>query len=138
MNEVTIKIVGVQTTFDGEESTIELITEGKHYEKNGNIFLVYDESKLSGMEGSTTTLKIEDKKIMMKRFGKNESKLMFEKGKRHKTEYKTPYGNMDMEIVTNKINIEKNEKGLKKLDLSYRMSVSRNTELKNKLSISVI
>ncbi len=141
MSQVMLKIVGTQTSLDGEENTIELVTEGKYYEKNESIYLVYDESELSGMEGSTTTLKIDDdknRKVMMKRFGTNESKLIFEKGVRHKSTYKTMYGNMDMEIVTNQIVLVKDEIGLKKLDLSYRISVSGDTEMKNKLTIDVI
>lgn len=141
MSDVTLKVVGTQTSLDGEENTIEMMTQGKYYEKNGSIFLVYDESELSGMEGSTTTLKIDDektRKVMMKRFGSNESKLVFEKGIRHKSIYRTMYGDMDMEVVTSQIILVKDEKGLKKLDLSYRISVAGDTEMKNKLTVDVI
>lgn len=141
MADVTLKVVGTQTTLDGEENTIEMMTQGKYYEKNGSIFLVYDESELSGMEGSTTTIKIDDdknRKVMMKRFGSNESKLLFEKGKRHRSIYRTMYGDMDMEVVTSQIILVKDEKGLKKLDLSYRISVAGDTEMKNKLTIDLI
>lgn len=138
MTQVTLKIIGTQTTFEDEENIIEMITQGKYYEKNGSMFLVYDESELSGMEGSTTTLKIDNQKVMMKRFGSNESKLIFEKGKRYKSAYKTMYGQMDMEVVTTHIDIKKSEEGLKKLDLSYKLNVSPNTEMKNHLSIDII
>lgn len=141
MSEVTLRIVGTQTTLDGEENTIEMMTQGKYYEKNGSIFLVYDESELSGMDGSTTTLKIDDdknRKVMMKRFGANESKLVFEKGIRHRSMYRTMYGNMDMEVVTSQIILVKDEKGLKKLDLSYRISIAGDTEMKNKLVVDII
>lgn len=141
MSDVTLKVVGTQTSLDGEKNTIEMITQGKYYEKNGSIFLVYDESELSGMEGSTTTLKIDDektRKVMMKRFGANESKLVFEKGKRHKSIYRTMYGDMDMEVVTSQIILVKDEEGLKKLDLSYRISVAGDTEMKNKLTVDLI
>lgn len=142
MNMVTLKIVGSQTSLDGEENVIEMMTEGKYYEKNGSMFLVYDESELSGMEGSTTTLKIDDKEnrqVMMKRFGNNQSKLIFEKGIRHKTLYQTLYGAMDMEVLTSQIILVKDEeKSLKKLDLSYKLCVAGDTELKNKLTIDII
>ena len=141
MSDVTLKVVGTQTSLDGEENVIEMITQGKYYEKNGSIFLVYDESELSGMEGSTTTLKIDDdeeRKVMMKRFGSNESKLIFEKGKRYKSIYRTMYGDMDMEVVTSQIILVKDEEGLKKLDLSYRISVAGDREMKNKLTVDII
>lgn len=138
MTQVTLKIVGTQKTFDGEENTIELITQGKYYEKSDSTFLVYDESEISGMEGSTTTLKIEDEKIMMKRFGSNESKLIFEKGEKHKTSYATVYGEMEMEVITSQINIKKNEEGLKKIDLSYKLNISQNIAMENTLSIDIL
>ena len=141
MSDVTLKVVGTQTSLDGEKNTIEMITQGKYYEKSGSIFLVYDESELSGMEGSTTTLKIDDgdkRKVMMKRFGSNESKLIFEKGSRHKSIYRTMYGDMDMEVVTSQIILVKDEEGLKKLDLSYRISVAGDREMKNKLTVDII
>lgn len=138
MTQVILKITGTQETLDGEENTIELVTEGKYYEKSGSIFLVYDESEISGMEGSTTTLKIEDEKVMMKRFGSSESKLIFEKGVRHKSSYVTMYGAMDMEVIASKIDIEKDNDVLKKIDLSYKLNVSQNTEIKNTLSIDVL
>ena len=141
MSQVMLKIVGTQASLDGESNTIEMMTEGKYYVKNGSIYLVYDESELSGMEGSTTTVKIDDdkdRKVMMKRFGSNESKLIFEKGIRHKSTYRTMYGDMDMEVVTSQIILVKDEENLKKLELSYRLSVAGETELKNKLTIDII
>ncbi len=137
-NEVRLKIRGTQITPDGEKDTIELITEGKCYEKNNCTFLVYDESEISGMEGSTTTLKIEDTKIMMKRFGAAESKLIFEKGVKHISVYQTMYGNMDMEVTTSQIDIKKDKRGLKKINLSYKLGVCGNTNIKNKLSVEVM
>lgn len=138
MTQVTLKILGTQKTFDGEENTIELITQGKYYEKSDSIFLVYDESEISGMEGSTTTLKIENEKIMMKRFGSSESKLVFEKNEKHRTSYATIYGEMEMEVVTSEINIKKNEEVLEKIDLSYKLNISQNIEMENTLSIDIL
>lgn len=138
MKEITLKITGTQITPDGEKDTIELVTQGKYYKKNSCIFLVYDESEISGMEDCTTTLKIGDDQIMMKRFGAAESKLIFEKGIRHKTMYGTAYGNMEMEVTTSKIHIEEDEKGLKKLDLCYRLNVCGNAEMKNELCIEIL
>ena len=75
---------------------------------------------------------------MMKRFGSNQSKLIFEKGIRHKMVYRTVYGNMDMEVITSRIDIKKDEKGLKKIELLYKLNVSQNAAIKNQLSIHVL
>lgn len=138
MNEVTLKIKGTQRSPAGDTDEIEMITIGKCYKKNDCYFLVYDETEISGMEGSTTTLKIEDSKIMMKRFGKNESKLVFEHKTTHKTVYQTIYGNMDMEVTTDQIEIESHTDGIEKIYISYRLKMSGNTASKNTLSIDII
>ena len=138
MNQVKLKIKGTQITPDGEKDTIELTTQGKCYEKNDCTFLVYDESEISGMQGSTTTLKISDEKVTMKRFGANESKLIFEKGVKHISVYQTMYGNMDMEVVTTQIDIKKDKRGLKKINLSYKLGVCGNADIKNKLCVEVM
>lgn len=139
MKNVMLKIKGKQTNIEGEENIIELITEGKLYNKNGSYYLVYDETEISGMEGSTTTLKIQGQKISMKRFGNNSSNLIFEKGQRHRTEYMTAYGDMTLEVMTDKINVNiSSETGKGNIDLLYRLNLSDNMESNNHLTIDIM
>lgn len=138
MKAVKVSIKGTQVDVDGEKNIIEFITEGKFYIKNDSYYIVYDESELSGMEGSTTTLKIKDNIVSMKRFGSNNSKLIFEKGIKHKTEYETMYGIMDMEVATNNMEVKLLEEGKGTIDLSYKMNISGMVESYNTLSIQII
>ncbi|WP_425446247.1 DUF1934 domain-containing protein [Dethiothermospora halolimnae] len=137
MKEVTLRILGEQKHTDGEKNDIELTTLGKFYKKNDIYYIVYDESELSGMEGSTTTLKIEGSKISMKRFGNNNSKLTFEQGKKHRTSYQTPYGNMLMEVVTRTVDLDISDKGKGNINLDYRLSIGGEVESRNRLSIKI-
>lgn len=138
MKDVMLKIKGKQKSLEGEESVIELITEGKFYNKNGAYYLVYDESEISGMEGSTTTLKIQGQKVSMKRFGNNTSKLIFEKGKKHVSEYETMYGDMTMEVMTNDLDINISGAGKGSIDLSYRLNILDSLESNNHLTIDIM
>ncbi len=138
MREVKIKIIGKQIDYSGEEDTIELVTEGKFYKKSRAYYLVYDESEISGMEGFTTTLKIEQNKVIMKRFGPSNSNLIFEKGIKHKSDYHTAYGDMDIEVLTNKIDININDTGKGSINLEYKLNISSTVQSNNKLSISVM
>ncbi|WP_066506322.1 DUF1934 domain-containing protein [Abyssisolibacter fermentans] len=138
MKDVKVKIVGKQTGLQGEENTIELITEGKFYKKNDIYYVVYDESEISGMQGSTTTLKIQEHKVQMRRFGTNSSKLIFEKGKKHVTDYITAYGEMTMEVLTNKLNMDISDNGKGKIEMSYRLNISKIAESANTLSIEIM
>lgn len=138
MKEVMLKIKGKQKSPEGEESIIELVTEGKFYNKNGAYYLVYDESEISGMEGSTTTLKIQGEKVSMKRFGANTSNLIFEKGRKHISEYETMYGDMTMEIMTNSLDINISDTGKGSIDLSYRLNIIDSLESSNQLTIDIM
>lgn len=138
MKNVILKIKGSQMPAGEEEDVIELMTEGKVYEKESATYLVYEESELSGMEGCTTTLKLMGDKIIMKRFGNATSQLVFEKGKRHVSNYSTPYGNFRMEILTKELeySIDENYKGT--ISLEYRMSLQGLSEGTNRLSIEIM
>lgn len=138
MKNVILKIKGTQTPTGSDEDNIELITEGKFYDKDNAKYLVYEESQLSGMEGCTTTLKITDNKVEMKRFGKATSQLVFEKGKRYVTNYSTPYGNFRMEILTKKLDLEISEDIKGGISLEYQISLQGLAEGTNKLDIEIM
>lgn len=108
MKNVMIRIIGrhISAGSSGDDR-IEFMTEGKAYLRSGSIFLVYEEGAASEMPYSRTTMKIDPAgKIRMKRFGKSsmsDSVMEFEKGKRHSSSYSTPYGPLEIEILTNKL-----------------------------------
>ena len=56
--DVIISLVGTQEN-DGEKDKIELITEGSMYKKGDSYYITYKESQLTGMEGTTTTVKVQ-------------------------------------------------------------------------------
>ena len=110
MKDITLKIVGNQLRGLEHEAdrdeTVEFITEGRFMKKGNAMYLIYDESELSGMEGCTTSLKITDGKVNMRRYGADagfETAIEFEEGKRWGGYYDTPYGPVKMEVLTNEI-----------------------------------
>ena len=73
MKDIMLKITGKQINRNNEieEDTVEFMTEGKLYKKNGSTYIVYEETEMSGLEGVKTTLRIDDASgdVKMKRFG---------------------------------------------------------------------
>ena len=51
MKDIMLKIIGKQVTSESEEEQLEFVTEGKYYVKGDSVYLLYDESEFSGMEG---------------------------------------------------------------------------------------
>ena len=138
MKNVMLKIEGVQLSADGEENIIEFMTEGKIYEKEKGMYIVYKESEICGMDGCTTTLKLFEGKITMKRFGTANSEMIFEKGKKHKSNYSTPYGAFDMVIVTKKLLYGITDQTKGSVYIEYAMDLQGMIQSKNALNISIM
>lgn len=136
--KIMLKIKTRQIDSKGETDDMELTTEGKYYEKNNVIYIVYEESEISGMEGTTTTLKILKDCVIMKRFGKTNSELIFEKGKRCKTKYKTIYGDLSMETLTKSVDIKSSSNSRNMdININYDINISGLFQGKNIISIKV-
>ena len=140
MKDITLKITGKQFSEENGEDQMEFITEGKMYERNGATYLVYEESEFSGMPGCKTTLKLTDERIRMKRIGRDAvvgAEFVFEKGKRFTSNYRTPYGDFSMEVLTNDVVNNLTDEGFGDIFIDYHVSLSGMTEGRNCLSIEV-
>lgn len=138
-----LKIVGKQLYgFSEEEDQLEFVTEGKFYETDNSVYLLYDESEFSGMEGCTTSLKITGDKVLMQRKGDAvplDTEIEFEKGKRFTGYYNTAFGAVEMEVLTNDVknNIDRKE-GRGTLDIDYHISLRGLSEGRSRLAIEIL
>lgn len=117
MKNIMLRIVGRHIGRDSsEDDRIEFVTECRAYEKNGSVYVLYDENEFSDMPGNRASLKIGRRgEIRLKRYGteKQAGNVMeFSKGKRFSSIYNTPYGPVEMEILTNRIVNEVNPDSL--------------------------
>ena len=69
MKDITLKITGKQCYDNHEEEQMEFVTDGKLYVRGGAIYIVYDESDVSGLSGCKTTLKVSGDSLKMRRIG---------------------------------------------------------------------
>lgn len=102
-NNVIISIKGVQSYPDTQSETIELVTEGRlEADGDAGYTLSYQESELTGLEGTLTTFQIEQGRITLMRVGEYNSQMVFEEGRRHLSMYNTPYGALSIGVNTQK------------------------------------
>ena len=66
---VIISVKGTQSTNNQVNIIMELVTEGKYYKKDEAYFITYDESEVTGMNGTTTTLMVTDDVVTLVRAG---------------------------------------------------------------------
>ncbi|ADK13308.1 MULTISPECIES: DUF1934 domain-containing protein [Clostridium] len=132
-------IIYVSSKQTDEEEPIEVVTPGSFYKKNDSYYAVYKETELSGMEGTTTTLKIKQDKFSLIRMGSTSTKMDFDKNKKNVSMYKTPYGTIELRIETNSLNINVDEQG-GDIMINYKISTAgqalKNTKLKVNIKVN--
>jgi uncharacterized beta-barrel protein YwiB (DUF1934 family) len=138
-NNVLVTVVGTQLDADGEENRIELVTTARYWKKNGVEYIIYHESAVSGLENTTTALKIYPERVALVRMGGIEQKQEFKVGEKSQSTYITPYGVMKMGILTNKLDISFNEAQgtVGTVDIHYDLEIDGRWQSANSLSITV-
>ena len=111
MKDVIISITGTQNDPNGEDNIIELETDGVFAYENGEGMLSYMESELTGLDGTKTSFSIGPMGVVMTREGSLNSRMVFEKGKKHNFLYETPFGSATMGVNTTNISVSLDEHG---------------------------
>lgn len=119
-----------------EKDLIEVVTPGEFCDVEGGFKVEYDETELSGMQGTKTTILIRKDSFDLIREGTTETRMEFVINKRTTSMYKTPYGVIDIEIDTRKLNINVNENG-GTISAVYILDMGGQSALKTNLNIEI-
>ena len=134
---VIISIKGKQSYENVEDETIELVTEGLlAKEGEGAYTLSYQESELTGLEGTLTTFQIEDGRVTLMRHGEVNSQMVFEEGRRHLSMYKTPYGALAEGIKTHSMDCRMDDHG-GSIEINYAIEIEHAVAGQNLFQIQV-
>ena len=125
-NNVVLSIRGTQTYAGQEPEVIELVTEGTMVFRDGGWNISYEESALTGLEGVTTTFRVEPGKVILTRTGKLQSEMIFEEGVPHDTLYQMAFGTLMMTVKATFVFFDIVPDG-GTIDLSYNLDIE-NTE----------
>lgn len=118
-----IHVLSSQPENDEKEDSIEVVTPGSFYKKDNDYYAVYEETEISGMEGTTTTLKIGENNFSLIRMGSTTTKMEFEKDKEKISMYSTPYGTLEINILTKELKINVDDTG-GEVFINYDMGIS--------------
>ena len=136
-NNALITLIGKHTV-DGEEDSFELTTAGKYKKQNGRYFVSYEGSEITGYDNTTTTLKIKDDYVSMIRFGKKmgSSQMIFEENKQYTGVYRTPHGNMTVDVFTNEMSVDMTDDG-GEVNLDYYVQLNSCQPVRNNLTVKI-
>ena len=134
--DVIISIKGVQRYENADPDTMELVTAGR-LEREGNSYtLSYQESELTGLEGTLTTFQIEPERITLMRVGEFNSQMVFQEGRRHMSMYNTPYGAMTIGVMGDSFESTLSDRG-GLLRFGYTLDIEATVASENTVSITV-
>ena len=121
MKKVMISITSTQDV-GGEVNSVELMTEGEYSYSPEKSELIYQESSITGMAGTTTTFTVEPDTVILTRVGTVTSQMLFRRGEKHLFLYETPYGNATMGIYTRRLERDIGE-GRGHVEIEYTLDV---------------
>ena len=122
MREIILSIRGQQRYEDQEAEVIELVTEGTMDFRDGGWDISYQESALTGLEGVTTTFRVEQGKVTLSRTGKLRSQMVFQQGVVHESLYQTEFGALMLALKSTRVFYDIVPDG-GVIDLVYRIEI---------------
>lgn len=137
MTESVIISVDSTQKFIGEEKqSIRIVTDGTMKMDGDTTYISYEESEISGMEGTTTTFEVKDNHVVLRRSGAVESEMVFEKGKKDISLYNVGFGAMTIGVQARRL---KNELGPQggRLEISYGIEIGEQVKGLNSFIVNV-
>ena len=122
--EILLSISGLHFV-DGEDGSVEVVTAGDYYTRGGKHYILYDEV-VEGMSGHTSNvIKIGENSLEITKKGLMNTRMVLEKGKRHRTVYQTPFGNIVIGLIGQELQVTETEE---KIDVRAEYVLEINEE----------
>lgn len=132
-----IDIRGTVVSDGNLPDVIEMTTAGRFYQKDGSYYITYKESEATGLDGVTTTLRVEgEDRVTLSRTGSQRSRLTLEKGRRHQSLYDTGFGMMMVGVSGCRIKSGLGDRG-GELVFNYTLDINSNTVSQNEVYVNV-
>lgn len=100
---VVLTVRGRQSYAGQEPEIIELVTEGVMELCQDGWEISYEESELTGLEGVTTTFRVEQGRVILTRSGQLNSHMVFQEGTSHDSLYQMPFGTLMLTVKATRV-----------------------------------
>ena len=119
---VILSLHSSQRYEEQEAEEMELVTEGTMEFRDGGWDISYVETELTGLEGVTTTFRVERNQLTLRRTGQLNSEMVFRQGFAHDSLYQMPFGALLMNVETTALFYDIVPDG-GSIDLAYRVTI---------------
>ena len=135
MKDVVISIHS-RNDLDGEEDTIDFVTDGLYTYDGEVACLTYLETEVTGMEGTRTSVMVLPDKVVVDRDGAVMSRMVFQEGLKNSFLYDTPYGSATMHMDTRGIRSRFDNNG-GKMEIEYLLDLEHAMVSRNRFQVTV-
>ncbi len=133
--EVLVSINGVQF-MDSDEDSMEVISPGEYYFRNGKHYIVYFEAIENSKSEVKNILKISQSSVELIKSGGYNVHLIFEKNKKNMSCYETDFGSFMLGFHSNNIEINNNDDEIN-VFIEYSVEMNYEHVSDNKLSMNI-
>ena len=132
---VVLTLTGCQRDPEGGETVTKLSAAGEYFERNGAIYILYGEN---AEDGGTikSRIKLKDLLLEVTKKGAMNTCMIFETGKEHMLEYATPFGSLQMGILTHSVEVEQSDNELT-IEADYSLTTGGAEISRCKISIKI-
>lgn len=133
---VMLTISGLHSDAEAESGSVETVVEAEYFERNGTHYLLYEEKEEGFQQVSKNRMKFRENLLEITRQGLLETHMIFEQGKKHKTMYRMPYGQMLLGVNTKKVYLQ--EQGTEiRMEVEYTLEADEEYLSDSKIVICI-
>lgn len=101
-NQVQLTLIGRQRDPSGNETVTELSANAEFYERNGSLYIFYEEKAENGSL-TKNVIKHKNHLLELTKKGVVNTCMVFEPGREYMTDYATPFGLLRLGILTDSV-----------------------------------
>lgn len=134
--QVLITLTGRQWDEEKNETATEQSALGTLYERNGSLYILYDENT---EEGGTVknTIKLKGTLLELTKKGAVNTCMVFEPGREHMTDYATPFGSLRLGVLTDFVEMRESDEQME-IIASYMLTESGRIISHCEISIKIL
>lgn len=121
--EVLLSIRGLQIAQNSQSDTVELITPGEYYFRNGKHYFLYEEVQEGTQETTKNIIKVTDDYMELTKKGVVNVHMIFERSKKNVTYYYTPYGSLLVGIDAYRVEVREEESKME-VEVEYALEIN--------------
>ena len=136
MKDVVISINSIHRFEDREEDRVEFTTDGQYRFEDGTGYISYQETDVTGLEGTETCVEVHPDEVVVDRRGSITSRMVFRRGEQNRFQYETPFGMATLGMDTKRIRHDIGADG-GSVEIDYVLNVEHAIVERNRFTLNV-